>query len=61
MVIFKNRIKQAIYLRGSADFNSVAEYQALIEVQVAKLNQQCQAKYEQEKDHSAAVTEVSNT
>lgn len=47
----KNRIKQAIYLRGSADFTSVAEYQALIDAQVAKLNQQCQAKYEQEKEH----------
>ena len=47
----KNRIKQAIYLRGSADFTSVAEYQALIDAQVAKLNQQCQTKYEQEKDH----------
>ncbi|KAI9129404.1 Mu transposase domain-containing protein [Acaryochloris sp. CCMEE 5410] len=47
----KNRIKQAIYLRGSADFTSVAEYQALIDAQVAKLNQQCQTKYEQEKEH----------
>ena len=45
----KNRIKQAIYLRGSSDFSSVAEYQALINESVSKLNQQHQAKYEQEK------------
>ncbi len=46
----KNRIKQAIYLRGSADFASVGEYQALIEQAVEGLNRQCQAKYEQEKE-----------
>jgi hypothetical protein len=45
----KNRIEQALYLRGSFDFASVAEYQALINEAVAKLNQQCQQKYEQEK------------
>jgi hypothetical protein len=45
----KNRIEQALYLRGSFDFASVAEYQALIDTVVAKLNQQCQQKYEQEK------------
>ena len=41
----KNRIKQAIYLRGSADFASIAEYQALIEQAVAGLNRQCQEKF----------------
>lgn len=45
----KNRIEQALYLRGSFDFATVAEYQALIEKSVSRLNQQCQAKYEQEK------------
>ena len=45
----KNRIKQAIYLRGSSDFSSVEEYQSLINEAVAKLNRQHQAKYEQEK------------
>lgn len=45
----KNRIEQALYLRGSYDFTSVAEYQALIDAAVAKLNQQCQQKYDQEK------------
>jgi hypothetical protein len=47
----KNRIKQAIYLRGSNDFGSLEEYRLLIEAAVAKLNQQCQQKYEQEKTH----------
>lgn len=46
----KNRIKQAIYLRGSADFASITEYQALIEQAVEGLNRQCQTKYEQEKE-----------
>lgn len=47
----KNRIKQAIYLRGSNDFQSLEEYRLLIEAAVAKLNQQCQQKFEQEKTH----------
>lgn len=47
----KNRIKQAIYLRGSNDFGSLKEYRLLIETAVAKLNQQCQQKFEQEKTH----------
>ncbi len=47
----KNRIKQAIYLRGSNDFGSLKEYRLLIEAAVAKLNQQCQQKFEQEKTH----------
>jgi hypothetical protein len=44
----KNRIEQAIYLRGSNDFGSLKEYRLLIEGVVAKLNQQCQAKFEEE-------------
>jgi hypothetical protein len=47
----KNRIKQAIYLRGSNDFGNLEEYRLLIEAAVAKLNQQCQQKYEQEKTY----------
>jgi hypothetical protein len=47
----KNRIKQALYLRGSFDFASVDEYQAFIDKAVAGLNQQCQQKYEQEKSY----------
>ena len=44
----KNRIKQAIYLRGSSDFASIADYQALIDKATAGLNRQCEAKFEQE-------------
>ena len=47
----KNRIEQAIYLRGSNDFGSLEEYRLLIESVVAKLNQQCQAKFEEEEKH----------
>lgn len=47
----KNRLEQAIYLRGSADFASVAEYQALIETVTAQLNRQCQDKFAQEQSH----------
>jgi hypothetical protein len=45
----KNRIKQAIYLRGSGDFATVADYQAVIDKATAGLNRQCEAKFEQEK------------
>ena len=44
----KNRIRQAIYLRGSADFESVADYQAVVDKAVAGLNRQCQSKFEAE-------------
>lgn len=45
----KNRIKQAIYMRGSADFASIADYQAVIDQAAAGLNRQCEAKYAAEK------------
>ena len=44
----KNRIRQAIYLRGSSDFASIAEYQAVIDKATAALNCQCVAKFEAE-------------
>jgi hypothetical protein len=47
----KNRIEQAVYLRGSNDFGSIEEYRLLVEEVVAKLNQQCQTKFEEEKKH----------
>lgn len=47
----KNRIEQALYLRGSFDFATVADYQTLIEKAIAGLNRQCQIKYEEEKSH----------
>ncbi|NEQ46675.1 MAG: transposase family protein [Leptolyngbya sp. SIOISBB] len=47
----KNRITQALYLRGSRDFASVSDYQAFINSIVAKLNQQHQAKFAEEQKH----------
>lgn len=47
----KNRIKQAIYLRGNNDFGSIEEYRLLVDAAVAKLNQQCQQKFDQEREH----------
>jgi hypothetical protein len=47
----KNRIKQAIFLRGSSDFESIEEYRLLVDAAVAKLNQQCQQKFDQEREH----------
>ncbi len=45
----KNRIKQAIYLRGSADFENALAYQTVIEAAIDGLNRQCVAKFEQER------------
>ena len=45
----KNRIKQIIYLRGSRDFATVADYQAVIDKAIAGLNRQCEDKFEEEK------------
>jgi len=47
----KNRITQALYLRGSNDFATISDYQALIDDCVARLNRQHQDKYEEEKQH----------
>lgn len=45
----KNRIEQVLLLRGSYDFDSLAEYQVLINHAIAKLNVQHTAKIEEEK------------
>jgi hypothetical protein len=45
----KNRIQQALLLRGSRDFESIAQYQDLINRAVAKLNALHPAKVEEEK------------
>ena len=47
----KNRITQALYLRGSSDFESVAAYQGFITTSVEKLNQPHQAKFAEEQNH----------
>jgi hypothetical protein len=45
---FKRRLCQALYRRGSFEFESVAQYQAFIESVIAKLNAKCQQKFELE-------------
>lgn len=47
----KNRITQALYLRGNFEFTDVAEYQAFIQESVDRLNRQCQEKFEQERPY----------
>lgn len=44
----KNRITQALYLRGSTDFGNIEAYQSFIDSQAAKLNERHQAKFEEE-------------
>jgi hypothetical protein len=45
----KNRLQQALLLRGSHDFESIAQYQDLINRAVAKLNALHPGKVEEEK------------
>ena len=47
----KNRLEQAIYLRGHANFESVAAYQQFIEASVARLNERHQQKFVEEQQH----------
>ena len=46
---FKRRLCQALYRRGSFEFDSVAQYQRFIETVIAKLNGKCQQKFETER------------
>ena len=48
---FKRRLRQALYLRGSCDFDSVSDYQTFLETVVNKLNKRCSDKFEQELSH----------
>ena len=48
---FKNRLHQALLLRGSFDFDSVPEYQEFVEQVVSRLNRGCQERFEQERAH----------
>ena len=47
----KHRLDQAIKLRGSADFDSVADYQALIDRCTDRLNRYSVTRFEEEKKH----------
>jgi hypothetical protein len=48
---FKRRLGQALYRRGSFDFESVAQYQAFIASVIAKLNAKCQQKFALERPY----------
>jgi hypothetical protein len=45
---FKRRLKQALLLRGSYNFETVSEYQTFIEAVIAKMNAKCTEKFTQE-------------
>jgi hypothetical protein len=45
---FKRRLCQALYRRGSFDFQTAAHYQTFIETVMTKLNAKCQKKMDQE-------------
>ena len=47
----KNRLTQQLYLRSSYEFNSIGDYQSLINAVVAKLNERCAQKYHHEQRH----------
>lgn len=46
---FKRRLCQALYRRGSFDFQTAAHYQTFIETVITKLNAKCQQKVEEER------------
>jgi transposase len=48
---FKRRLRQALYLRGSTDFDSVAAYQAFIETLISRLNAKCAEAFSHEQAH----------
>lgn len=52
---FKNRLHQALLLRGCLDFASVAAYQQFIEQVVDRLNQSCQERFERERQYLQAL------
>lgn len=52
---FKRRLCQALYRRGSFDFETVAQYQAFIEHVIAKLNAKCQKKFAIEQPYLQAL------
>lgn len=47
---FKRRLKQALLLRGSYNFETVSEYQAFIDKVIAKMNEKCSEKFTQEQE-----------
>jgi hypothetical protein len=52
---FKTRLHQALLLRGSTEFESVAAYQQFIAIVVASLNQRCHDRFDAERVHLQAL------
>ena len=48
---FKRRVAQALLLRGSADFDALADYQAFVDQVVLVINKACRTRFEEEKPH----------
>ena len=51
----KHRLDQAIKLRGSADFASIADYQAFIDRSIARLNRYSVSRFQEEQKSLAAL------
>ena len=47
----KSEIRQALVIRGSRDFGSVADYEQFVQEIVRRLNRRCEAKLEEERVH----------
>ncbi|SGZ07354.1 Integrase, catalytic region [Moritella viscosa] len=48
-------MEQQLLLRGSRDFNTLADYNQFINLIVAKINRQCKTRFEEEKVHLSAL------
>jgi transposase InsO family protein len=51
----KRKMDQQLMLRGSRDFNNLAEYEKFVNLIVAKINRQCGSRFEEEKAHLTAL------
>ncbi len=47
----KSALRQALVIRGSRDFDSVASYEQFVQKVVERLNRRCEAKLEEERHH----------
>ena len=47
----KRKVEQQLMLRGSRDFNNLADYEEFINLIVAKINRQCKTRFEEEKPY----------
>jgi len=47
----KRKVEQQLLLRGSRDFLSLSDYEAFINLIVAKINRRCKTRFDEEKSH----------